>query len=250
MSFTPIRGKSAPLFIDFIGMDEQYKIIGGDGHEYGPASLDELKEWVRDGRAAGITLTWRDDLARWAPAASYSELAELFAPAPATPALEALIPVGFWTRTGALLIDQFLVSLLFSLVLAVIAVVFNLKVPQPDPSAVASNFQEFSQIIDTYLAQMRPILWWYLPVSILLRLVYEAGFTGRLGATPGKLIFGAQVVRTDGSRIGYGQAALRWFAAQVNNFCLLGIGYLFVAVRADKRAFHDLLAGTRVVYKR
>jgi len=30
----------------------------------------------------------------------------------------------------------------------------------------------------------------------------------------------------------------------------LGIGYLMVAFREDKRALHDLIVGTRVIYKR
>lgn len=30
-----------------------YKIIGADGNQYGPVSLDELKSWVRDRRANG-----------------------------------------------------------------------------------------------------------------------------------------------------------------------------------------------------
>ena len=46
-------------------MDIQYKIIGGDEAEYGPASLQELKNWIRDGRVAAsfeiVTLT------AWAP---------------------------------------------------------------------------------------------------------------------------------------------------------------------------------------
>ena len=44
-------------------MDTEYKIIGGDGAEYGPASLDELKIWIGDGRVAGSTQVWRNDLA-------------------------------------------------------------------------------------------------------------------------------------------------------------------------------------------
>jgi hypothetical protein len=44
-------------------MQAEYKIIGGDGVEYGPATLEELKSWIRDGRVAGMTKVWRNDLA-------------------------------------------------------------------------------------------------------------------------------------------------------------------------------------------
>ena len=60
-------------------MDTEYKIIGGDGAEYGPASLDELKTWIGDGRVAGSTQVWRSDLALWTPAARYAELQQALA---------------------------------------------------------------------------------------------------------------------------------------------------------------------------
>jgi hypothetical protein len=52
-------------------MDLSYKIIGGDGREYGPVSLDELKAWVVDGRVGGPTQVWRSDSAAWSPATHY-----------------------------------------------------------------------------------------------------------------------------------------------------------------------------------
>jgi uncharacterized RDD family membrane protein YckC len=42
---------------------------------------------------------------------------------------------------------------------------------------------------------------------------------------------------------------LRWLAARVSDF-FLGFGYVMIAVRGDKRAFHDLVAGTKVTFKR
>jgi uncharacterized RDD family membrane protein YckC len=53
----------------------------------------------------------------------------------------------------------------------------------------------------------------------------------------------------DGAPIGYKRAALRWAAARLSDFFCFA-GYFLVALRADKRALHDLLAGTRVIYKR
>jgi uncharacterized RDD family membrane protein YckC len=43
------------------------------------------------------------------------------------------------------------------------------------------------------------------------------------------------------------RAALRWVAARVSDFFF--VGYLFIIIRGDKRALHDLLAGTRVIFK-
>ena len=96
-------------------MDVQYKIIGGDGAEYGPASLDELQSWIGDGRVAGSTQVWRNDLAHWSPAARYIELqqalARLHASISPSLAAQASRPVGFWPRLGAYLMDRMVLML-------------------------------------------------------------------------------------------------------------------------------------------
>ena len=51
-----------------------YKIIGGDGREYGPATLEEIRGWCEDGRVGGGTPVWRDDELRWQPARNREEL--------------------------------------------------------------------------------------------------------------------------------------------------------------------------------
>ena len=63
------------------------------------------------------------------------------------------------------------------------------------------------------------------------------------------MVIGARILKVDGSAIGYQRALLRWLAARLSDFSF-GIGYLFIAVRPDKRALHDLLVGTKVVFKR
>ncbi len=65
-------------------MDTTYKIIGGDGQEYGPATLDELKSWISTGRVTGATQVSRSDLGTWAPATQFAEL-QLAASAPPPP---------------------------------------------------------------------------------------------------------------------------------------------------------------------
>ena len=92
-------------------METQYKIIGGDGIEYGPISLDELRSWIGDGRVAGPTQVWRSDMSIWSTADRFQELhealARLYALASAT-AMSTARAVGFWTRVAAYLIDQIL----------------------------------------------------------------------------------------------------------------------------------------------
>ena len=234
-------------------MDVQYKIIGGDGREYGPASLEELKAWIRDGRAAGTTQTWRDDVAMWAPAASYVELAdEIGSLRPGTfraAALEEAIPVGFWARLAAYLVDMIIVSIIVGLVWSIISLATGIKVPEFNPVPQPTDLEGLLQAFSAYIEQLRPVFWIYMLSGRVVHLVYDVCFNGRFGATPGKMLIGARIVRADGSPLGYGRAALRWLAARVSDFSF-GIGYLFIAVRSDKRALHDLMAGTKVIYKR
>ncbi len=55
-------------------MDATYKIVGGDGKEYGPVSLTEIRTWIDEGRIAADTRLWRSDLNAWRPASGFPEL--------------------------------------------------------------------------------------------------------------------------------------------------------------------------------
>ncbi len=67
-------------------MDVTYKIIGGDGQEYGPVPLAELKSWIGTGRVRGDTLVSRSDLGTWLAGGQFAEL-QLDAPASTPPAV-------------------------------------------------------------------------------------------------------------------------------------------------------------------
>jgi len=51
-----------------------YKILGGDGNEYGPVSADTLRQWVREGRANALTQVKVDGAAHWQPLSAFPEL--------------------------------------------------------------------------------------------------------------------------------------------------------------------------------
>ena len=70
---------------------------------------------------------------------------------------------------------------------------------------------------------------------------------GLLSATPGKWLLGLRIVDHRGMLpIGASRAALRLVAYMVSS-ALFGAGHLFILFRSDRRALHDILAGTRVV---
>jgi uncharacterized RDD family membrane protein YckC len=227
-------------------LETQYKIIGGDGREYGPATLDELKSWIRDGRVAGATPIWRSDTGLWSPASHFAELrgdlAQVIAAA-GLAAAAAARPAGFWARLGAYIVDRIVMSIVCGFVWESITTLMQWKFPPPPPA-----FNTFDEVF-AYLHSLGPLLGYQLAVIAACGFIYEIIFNGTFGATLGKMAIGARIVRLDGSPIGYGQAAARWVCERLSDM-LLFTGYLFIAFREDKRALHDLLAGTRVILRR
>lgn len=97
----------------------------------------------------------------------------------------------------------------------------------------------------------------------IMGFVYFVGFWVWRGQTPGKMLMGAKIVKTDGSPIGFGRSLLRYIVYMAYG---TAIGYtinnLYVAVvialiplvivifSKRKRGLHDLVAGTCVINSR
>jgi uncharacterized RDD family membrane protein YckC len=62
------------------------------------------------------------------------------------------------------------------------------------------------------------------------------------------MIFGLQVVRPTGEGLTWGRAVARVFGRWLSSLTFL-IGYIIAAFDSEKRALHDFLCDTRVVYK-
>lgn len=147
--------------------------------------------------------------------AAPAEIADARVTAPLAAA--ALHPAGFWIRTGALLID----------VVCVMA------------AEMAFGFFMWALTEDRLAAAASRAF------RFLASPCYFVFLHWARGQTLGKMAFHIRVVSREGGPLSFGQAALRhlgsWLSAAI-----LGIGYLVAAFRADKRALHDLIAGTRV----
>jgi uncharacterized RDD family membrane protein YckC len=225
-------------------MDIQYKIIGGDDTEYGPASLTELKSWIRDGRVAAMTKVWRSDLSIWSPADRYTELLEDLAHLNAIAAAaadRALPPAGFWARLAAFIIDHILLTIIFLIVWTPIATAQHWQMPDLPQTLTEATWQQFRVHLDFWMNKAIPVFY---PIFLL----YDVLLNGRFGATVGKMAIGAKITMLDGSPISYSRALLRWLAARLSDF--LFFGYILIGLRRDKRGLHDSLAGTKVVFKR
>jgi hypothetical protein len=64
-----------------------YKIIGGDGKEYGPVSAEQLRAWVREGRANGQTQVQVEGTTGWQALETVAEFANLFHAAESLPVI-------------------------------------------------------------------------------------------------------------------------------------------------------------------
>lgn len=99
--------------------------------------------------------------------------------------------------------------------------------------------------IDMLLLSLALFLPFY-GLGYLVYFAYKTVFTANGGQTPGKMAAGIKVVTLAGEPVGYGRALGRalseWLSA-----ILAFLGYV-IAAFSDKRALHDYIAGTRVVY--
>ena len=67
------------------------------------------------------------------------------------------------------------------------------------------------------------------------------------GRTLGMAVVGLRAVRKDGRQLDGWHAALRVLVFPLS-FLLFGFGFLLILLTRDRRALHDLIAGTSVVY--
>ena len=81
--------------------------------------------------------------------------------------------------------------------------------------------------------------------SSILGAGYSIVFHWIWGQTLGKMALQIRVVSMDGGPLSFGQSVGRYFATFLSAL-IFGIGFVMAGIRSDKRALHDLLAGTRV----
>ena len=134
----------------------------------------------------------------------------------------AVRPAGFWIRGAALAIDL----VVFALVQLSFRALANAMLGPPVEGADSGQ-----------------------GVVMLFTLIFTAFYTITLhtvaGQTIGKSLVGVRVVGVDGAPLTAGPALLRYLAYFIS-LIPLGFGYLVAGLRRDKRAVHDLIAGSRV----
>jgi uncharacterized RDD family membrane protein YckC len=146
---------------------------------------------------------------------------------------------GFWIRFVAFLIDGILVgivSFVITLPLMFLGIGSAVNINPNDPSAALSAL---------------PAIMAAAGISSLIRIAlfvaYEAYFLSTRGATLGKIALGLKVIRTDGGPISVGLAVGRAFGYILSGI-ILYIGYIMAGFDPQKRALHDRICNTYVIY--
>ncbi len=100
-----------------------YRIIGGDGKEYGPVSADQMRQWVAEGRVNSQTRVQAEGQTEWRTFADFPELNAAPVPpvaAPVTPLPKSAAP--------NYLVPAILTTLFCCLPFGIVAIVYSGKV--------------------------------------------------------------------------------------------------------------------------
>ena len=88
---------------------------------------------------------------------------------------------------------------------------------------------------------------WVVVGYLVWGFIYFARFWGLNGRTAGGALFGLQVLTDDGYDVSGRRAIVRTLAFPLS-FLILGLGFLGILLGDQRRALHDVIAGTVVVY--
>jgi uncharacterized RDD family membrane protein YckC len=137
---------------------------------------------------------------------------------------------GFVSRAAAFVLDAILMSTLFAIAASFVQLMVDFfRIGPRDQTATL-----------VYGAGLVALV-------ALLQLLYFVVFWSLLGQTPGKILLGLRIVRGDGRRLSAGRALVRYLGYWLSAIPL-GLGFLWVLVDRRRRAWHDILADTVVVF--
>lgn len=149
---------------------------------------------------------------------------------------------GFWIRFGARFVDG-LILLIPLAILAAMLLPNLLRAMRQTPSAPNPMFAAGFLTIYVF--------------SYLVGACYEILLLKYRGATLGKMACGLKVVRSNGSNLSWGVCFGRFFMWNVVtsgipylNFIMMPTSSIMLGVDDEKRALHDRVCDTRVIYNR
>jgi uncharacterized RDD family membrane protein YckC len=148
-------------------------------------------------------------------------------------------PAGFFSRMLAFLLDLFLLlflGLMLGLVIFLVLHFFNYR-------QILNAIQDLLGL-DNQFAQFFALI---SPILFLVVLVYFVFWWALVGYTPGKALFGLQIVRQDGQPISVRRAIVRYLGYWVSAIPFF-LGFIWVLIDRQHEAWHDKISKTHVIY--
>jgi uncharacterized RDD family membrane protein YckC len=227
-----------------------FLVQGDDGEEYGPVDPSELRQWVRENRAGlGTMVRAEGPHSPWLPWQEFPELVALLAEVrstgrpPVREPAQIVAPIG--RRMIALGIDLILAYLPIYIIIWVIMITLL-----PD---IFVQCDVFAQLMLTSSQTQVPLPQFPPLYDVLFRLLiyggvalYMAGFHAAHGRTPGKSILRLHVVDENGDKPTLAKALVRGLVLSFS-LALFFVPLMYVFFNPQRRALHDLAAGTFVV---
>ena len=254
------------------------------GQQAGPVDEAQFEELRRNGKIQADTLVWREGMANWAPCSEATGeqkpaggLRLAARPGPAAGAGDepveavctecgrifpkdemirygashvcdnckpafmqklaegakldtgALNYAGFWIRFVAIFVDGIILGGLNFCIGLIAGLSAGQAVGVEPKSAVA----------------LQVVL---IVIQLAIGISYEVFLIGKYGATLGKMACKLRVVTADGGRVSYPRAFGRYFG-KLLSYMVCSIGFIIAAFDSQKRALHDHICSTRVIYR-
>lgn len=235
------------------------KSIKSGDRRQGPYTVEEMREFAAEATIENSTLVWHTGLENWIPweksdgFINEEKVNELIHQTIAEILLEKKNSrrpaAGFSVRAMAFLIDFIVLSLLGSIIvyglnilhlidLETIHALVEKYLSNPLSPDFAKEFLE-AEGVSVFVS-----IWF------MIQALYSIFFHARYGGTFGKLLLHLKVENANGTKLNLAKATIRYLYSVLTQFTLVfyGIGYLIAAIDPKKRALHDFLASTRVVY--
>lgn len=246
--------------MDWYFIDET--ITEGDRRK-GPFTDDEIKEKAATGEIKAETLVWHSGDENWKPWKEHEEALNTEATNEIIQqTLEAIIRdkelkaairprfAGFWIRALAYAIDFTILSFAVSLMMFIMNI-FGVVDVEAANTILGNNIESLAdmKVLNEFM-KVRGVETLIAACSVL-QAAYFIVFNGLFSGTPGKIFLKLKIIKKDGSKLGFKGAIIRYICSFISSISLVyfyGLAYIVAMVDPEKRAFHDWLARTRVVY--
>jgi uncharacterized RDD family membrane protein YckC len=229
-----------------------FTILGSDGKEYGPVTIEQVKAWIAEGRANLDTKIKNIGEEGWKRVGELPEFSgnvpppftanqgSFNAPVSPTPAYNQRPLANRWIRLVAAILDTIFATICLAPAL------FMIGAAAVSGSLTGNQGEAEAAVL---LAALPLLL-----IGFLVVLVVQVWLLTTRGQTLGKLLLKIRIVRFDNeANPGFVRAVLLRVIVPAIISCVPLLGSVFGIVdvcfifRDDHRCIHDLIAGTKVV---